>query len=188
MTRSSWRRSSWPCVGGWGRGHGRMGVRSKVLHHRQNQMSHPCIWASWANRRRSPTLVPALSPLCAHLEQEHVLGSVAAVDGQLAGPLLGGDHVQLQQCREKGSTGVTPGWDSRAWMQGKPCASVVAAPLRPPSSQADHQYCTLSEGETPTAHLRREGGDGDQRLPGDVGAGHSQLQALAGRRQGQVGR
>mmetsp|Transcript_17483 Transcript_17483/g.52433 ORF Transcript_17483/g.52433 Transcript_17483/m.52433 type:complete len:714 (+) Transcript_17483:377-2518(+) len=30
------------------------------------------------------------------LEQEHVLGAIAAVDGQLAGALLAGDHVQLR--------------------------------------------------------------------------------------------
>ena len=32
-----------------------------------------------------------------HLEQEHVLGAVAAMDGELARALLGGDHMQLRR-------------------------------------------------------------------------------------------
>lgn len=36
-----------------------------------------------------------------HLEQEHVLGAVAAVDSELARALLGGYHVQLRRkCRD----------------------------------------------------------------------------------------
>lgn len=39
--------------------------------------------------------------------------------------------------------------------------------------------------QSPAAHLRRKGRDGDQRFAGDVSARHSQLQALRmGRRQG----
>ena len=77
----------------------------QLINHGSSQVAE----ADTAPELPEPTILARLTELLkvaalwerADLEQEHVLGAVAAVDGELARALLGGYHVQLRRkCRD----------------------------------------------------------------------------------------
>jgi hypothetical protein len=54
----------------------------------------------------APSKLELFSSAAAHLEQEHVLGAIATIDGELARPLLGADDVQLGRKGSDGDEGL----------------------------------------------------------------------------------